>query len=82
VIARGIDLPGTKAFAERIRSTIASTSFTHDGATLCVTASLGISQPFGDAGVDGAGTRGECRPSPVRSQAWRTKSHMCCIVAW
>lgn len=42
VLARGVDLVGTKAFAERMRSTIAGTGFAYDGISLSVTASFGI----------------------------------------
>jgi diguanylate cyclase (GGDEF)-like protein len=42
VIARGIDAAGAKAFAERIRVLIATTKIMHAGATIAVTASLGL----------------------------------------
>jgi diguanylate cyclase (GGDEF)-like protein len=51
VLARGVDLTGAKAFAERIRSTIARTLFEHDGASLRVTASLGVAHNQADSAM-------------------------------
>jgi diguanylate cyclase (GGDEF)-like protein len=49
VLARGIDVSGAQAFAERIRTVIARTGATYEGAPIAVTVSIGIGHS--DCGV-------------------------------
>jgi len=54
IIARGIDRAGALTFAERVRSLVAATSFTHDNVRIPITVSVGVASlaDCRDASVD------------------------------
>jgi two-component system, cell cycle response regulator len=54
IIARGIDRGGALTFAERVRSLVAATSFTHDNVRIPITVSVGVASlaDCRDASVD------------------------------